>query len=93
MTQWIQTLGLLVHLTINNIMTPKSEDVVYSGISFIKDSQEYYDILQSTDISRNDLILLQQLDSLQSKALVDWFDVGNVESHPTVQQDALQCIG
>lgn len=65
-----------------------SEDVVYSGISFIKDSQEYYDILQSTDISRNDLILLQQLDSLQSKALVDWFDVGNVESYRTVQQDA-----
>ena len=38
-----------------------SEDAVYSGISFIKDSQQYYDILQSTDINRNDLLLLQQL--------------------------------
>ena len=65
-----------------------SEDAVYSGISFIKDSQQYYDILQSTDISRNDLLLLQQLNDLQSKALVDWYDVGNVESYRTVQQDA-----
>lgn len=65
-----------------------SEDVVYSGISFIKDSQQYYDILQSTDISRNDLLLLQQLNDLQSKALVDWYDVGNVQSYRTVQQDA-----
>ena len=65
-----------------------SEDAVYSGISFIKDSQQYYDILQSTDISRNDLLLLQQLNDLQSKALVDWYDVGNVQSYRTVQQDA-----
>lgn len=65
-----------------------SEDAVYSGISFIKDSQQYYDILQSTDISRNDLLLLQQLNDLQSKALVDWYDVGNIQSYRTVQQDA-----
>ena len=31
-----------------------SENVVYSGISYIKDSQEYYDILQATKI--NDLV-------------------------------------
>ena len=65
-----------------------SEDAVYSGISFIKDSLQYYDILQNTDISRNDLLLLQQLDELQSQPLVDWHDVGNVESYRTVQQDA-----
>ena len=58
-----------------------SQGEVYSGISFIKDSQTYYDILQSTDISRNDLILLQQLDDLQSKQLVDWYDIGNVQSY------------
>ena len=65
-----------------------SEDAVYSGISFIKDSLQYYDILQSTDINRNDLLLLQQLDNLQSQPLVDWYDVGNVQSYHTVKQDA-----
>lgn len=64
-----------------------SEDAVYSGISFIKDSLEYYDILQATDINRNDLLLLQKLDNLQSQPLVDWYDVGNIESYHTVQQD------
>ena len=65
-----------------------SEDAVYSGISFIKDSLQYYDILQSTDINRNDLLLLQQLDNLQSQPLVDWYDVGNIQSYRTVKQDA-----
>ena len=63
-----------------------SEDVVYSGISYIKDSKQYYDILQATDINRNDLLLLQQLDNLQSKALDDWYDVGNMQSYQTVKQ-------
>ena len=58
-----------------------SEDVVYSGISYIKDSREYYDILQATDINRNDLLLLQQLNNLQSVALDDWYDVGNQQSY------------
>lgn len=61
---------------------------VYSGISFIKDSPEYYDILQATDISRNDLLLLQKLDNLQSDPLDSWYDVGNIESYHTVKQDA-----
>ena len=65
-----------------------SEDVVYSGISYIKDSKEYYDILQATDINRNDLLLLQQLNDLQSVALDDWYDVGNEQSYHTVKQDA-----
>tara|TARA_B100001173_G_scaffold242618_1_gene212571 strand:- start:1728 stop:3125 length:1398 start_codon:yes stop_codon:yes gene_type:complete len=65
-----------------------SEDVVYSGISYIKDSREYYDILQATDINRNDLLLLQQLNDLQSVALDDWYDVGNEQSYQTVKQDA-----
>ena len=63
-----------------------SEDIVYSGISFIKDSEQYYDILQATDISRNDLLLLQKLDNLQSVALEDWYDVGNIQSYQTVKQ-------
>ncbi len=58
-----------------------SEDTVYSGISYIKDSREYYDILQATDINRNDLLLLQQLKDLQSVALEDWYDVGNQQSY------------
>tara|TARA_B100001287_G_scaffold265725_1_gene258934 strand:- start:812 stop:2203 length:1392 start_codon:yes stop_codon:yes gene_type:complete len=65
-----------------------SEDVVYSGISYIKDSKQYYDILQATDINRNDLLLLQQLDDLQSEPLKDWYDVGNVQSYRTIQQNA-----
>ena len=32
--------------------------------------------------------MLQQLNDLQSKALVDWYDVGNVGKARTVQQDA-----
>ena len=64
-----------------------SEWGVYSGISFIKDSKEYYDILQATDISRNDLLLLQQLNQIHSEALDDWYDVGNVESYRSVRQD------
>ena len=64
-----------------------SEDIVYSGISFIKDSEQYYDILQATDISRNDLLLLQKLDNLQSVALQDWYDVGNIQSYQTVKQN------
>jgi len=63
-----------------------SENVVYSGISYIKDSQEYYDILQATKINRNDLLLLQKLDNLQSIALNDWHDVGNLQSYKKVQQ-------
>jgi len=65
-----------------------SEWGVYSGISFIKDSLEYYDILQATDISRNDLLLLQKLDNLQSEPLDNWNDVGNIESYHSVRQDA-----
>jgi len=63
-----------------------SENIVYSGISYIKDSQEYYDILQATNINRNDLLLLQKLDNLQSVALQDWYDVGNIQSYQTVKQ-------
>ena len=62
-----------------------SQGKVYSGISFIKDSQTYYDILQSIDINRNDLILLQQLDDLQSKPLDDWYDIGNAKSYNHAQ--------
>ena len=65
-----------------------SEWGVYSGISFIKDSKEYYDILQATDINRNDLLLLQQLDQIHSEPLDNWNDVGNIESYHSVRQDA-----
>ena len=56
-------------------------DSVYSGIAYIEDSQQYYQILQSATITRNDLLLYQQLDSLNSVLLDNWYDVGNEQSY------------
>jgi len=53
---------------------------VYSGISFIKDSKDYYRILQDSNHSRNDLLILKELNNLNEHALDTWYDVGNRES-------------
>ena len=56
-------------------------DSVYSGIAYIQDSIEYYNILQEATITRNDLLLYQQLGQLNSCELEDWYDVGNSASY------------
>ena len=62
-------------------------DRVYGGIAYIQDSEQYYNILQSAKITRNDLLLYQQLDQLHACELEDWHDVGNNSSYEhSIQQ-------
>ena len=62
-------------------------DLVYSGISFMKDSTDYYRILQASTHNRNDLLIMKELDTLQHQALDTWYDIGNRESRAgTVKQ-------
>jgi len=57
------------------------DDLVYSGISFMRDSTDYYQAIRSATHNRNDLLLMKELSSLQHLALEDWYDVGNRESN------------
>jgi len=53
----------------------------YSGISFVKDSLEFYEILHKTKETRNDLNIYNHFSELQEVKLSNWFDVGNNESY------------
>lgn len=53
----------------------------YSGISFVKDSLEFYEILHKTKETRNDLNIYNHFSNLQEVELSNWFDVGNSESY------------
>ncbi len=58
-----------------------SNGEVYSGIAYIQDSKQLYNILLNSSLTRNDLLLYQQFDQLNSISLSDWFDVGNRNSY------------
>jgi len=59
---------------------------VYSGIAYIQDSKQFYNLLQQSTLTRNDLLLYQQFEQLTACALDDWFDVGNRDSYQTCSQ-------
>ena len=61
----------------NSTYYDTDNDLVYSGISFIQDSTDYYQIISSATHNRNDLLLMKELSSLQHLALEDWYDEGN----------------
>jgi len=56
-------------------------DLIYGGISFIKDADDYYRLLQSSTHNRNDLLVMKELDNLQHCPLDTWYDVGNRDSY------------
>lgn len=58
-----------------------SNGAVYSGIAYIKDAQYFYELLQNSQLTRNDLLLYQKFDQLTAMPLNDWFDVGNKDSY------------
>lgn len=64
----------------NSSYYDKDGDLVYSGISFMKDSTDYYRLLQASTHSRNDLLIMKELDTLEHQALDNWYDIGNRES-------------
>lgn len=73
-----------------NPVNPKYYDtdnsLVYSGISFMKDSKDYYEVLQQSNHNRNDLLLMKELNNLEHRSLETWYDVGNKESYNETRQ-------
>ena len=58
-----------------------SPDVFYAGISYVKDSKLFYDILQSSTETRNDLNIYHEFDTLDQITLDIWYDVGNKDRY------------
>ncbi len=63
-----------------------SGEEVYAGIAYIQDSKQLYNILQHSELTRNDLLLYQKFNQLNSIPLDDWYDVGNRNSYETCRQ-------
>lgn len=58
-----------------------SNGSVYSGIAYINDTQHFYELLQNSQLTRNDLLIYQQFKELSAVPLDDWYDVGNKDSY------------
>lgn len=56
-------------------------DLIYAGISFMKDAHEYYECLQRSNHNRNDLLIMKELSNLEHHSLDTWYDVGNRASY------------
>ena len=63
-----------------------SGEEVYAGIAYIQDTEQFYQLLQQSELTRNDLLLYQQFDQLSSIPLDDWHDVGNRDSYNRCRQ-------
>jgi len=53
----------------------------YAGISYVKDSKLFYDILQRSTETRNDLNIYHEFNTLNQIILDTWYDVGNIDSY------------
>ena len=88
---WTPFVPLVDENTIFNYKAPYKElydswnegspDSFYAGISYVKDVELFYNILQSSTETRNDLNIYHEFDTLDQITLDTWYDVGNIDSY------------
>jgi len=58
-----------------------SPDSFYAGISHVRDTTKFYNILHNSNETRNDLNIYHEFDEVNEVMLKEWYDVGNVEAY------------
>lgn len=54
---------------------------VFAGIGYVNDAKDFYNMLHLSNETRNEYNVYKLLKNLQHQSLIDWYDVGNIDSY------------